>query len=37
MLSNGGAATAATTKHFPVQAVESGPAAGVEAAATMVP
>jgi N-methylhydantoinase A/oxoprolinase/acetone carboxylase beta subunit len=32
MLSNGGAATAATTKQFPVQAVESGPAAGVEAA-----
>jgi N-methylhydantoinase A/oxoprolinase/acetone carboxylase beta subunit len=32
MLSNGGAATAATTKKFPVQAVESGPAAGVEAA-----
>lgn len=32
MLSNGGAATAETTKRFPVQAVESGPAAGVEAA-----
>lgn len=32
MLSNGGAATVETTKHFPVQAVESGPAAGVEAA-----
>jgi len=32
MLSNGGAATASTTKQFPVQAVESGPAAGVEAA-----
>jgi N-methylhydantoinase A/oxoprolinase/acetone carboxylase beta subunit len=33
MLSNGGTATAETTKRFPVQAVESGPAAGVEAAA----
>jgi N-methylhydantoinase A len=32
MLSNGGTATAETTKRFPVQAVESGPAAGVEAA-----
>jgi N-methylhydantoinase A/oxoprolinase/acetone carboxylase beta subunit len=32
MMSNGGAATAETTKQFPVQAVESGPAAGVEAA-----
>lgn len=32
MMSNGGAATAKTTKQFPVQAVESGPAAGVEAA-----
>ncbi|HYC37232.1 MAG TPA: hydantoinase/oxoprolinase family protein [Usitatibacter sp.] len=32
MMSNGGAATAETTKRFPVQAVESGPAAGVEAA-----
>jgi len=32
MLSNGGAATAETTKRLPVQAIESGPAAGVEAA-----
>lgn len=32
MMSNGGAATSDTTKQFPVQAVESGPAAGVEAA-----
>lgn len=32
MMSNGGAATIETTKQFPVQAVESGPAAGVEAA-----
>lgn len=32
MMSNGGVATADTTKRFPVQAVESGPAAGVEAA-----
>ena len=31
MQSNGGAATFALTKQFPVQAVESGPAAGVEA------
>jgi len=32
MMSNGGSATAETTKQFPVQAIESGPAAGVEAA-----
>jgi N-methylhydantoinase A len=32
MLSNGGTASADTVKRFPVQAVESGPAAGVEAA-----
>ncbi|WP_137177315.1 hydantoinase/oxoprolinase family protein [Roseomonas sp. AR75] len=32
MLSNGGTATAETAKRFPVQIVESGPAAGVEAA-----
>ena len=32
MLSNGGTATAEFVKRFPVQAVESGPAAGVEAA-----
>jgi len=32
MLSNGGAATADTAKRVPVQIVESGPAAGVEAA-----
>lgn len=32
MLSNGGTATAETAKRFPVQSVESGPAAGVEAA-----
>lgn len=31
MQSNGGAATFALTKQYPVQAVESGPAAGVEA------
>jgi N-methylhydantoinase A len=33
MQSNGGSATAQTAKDFPVQIVESGPAAGVEAAA----
>lgn len=33
MLSNGGTATVETTKRVPVQIVESGPAAGVEAAA----
>ncbi len=33
MLSNGGTATVATAKRVPVQIVESGPAAGVEAAA----
>jgi len=33
MLSNGGTATAETAKKVPVQIVESGPAAGVEAAA----
>ena len=33
MLSNGGAATVETAKRVPVQIVESGPAAGVEAAA----
>ena len=33
MLSNGGAATVETAKRAPVQIVESGPAAGVEAAA----
>ena len=32
MLSNGGAATSDTAKRFPVQMLESGPAAGVEAA-----
>ncbi|WP_372619073.1 hydantoinase/oxoprolinase family protein [Falsiroseomonas sp.] len=32
MLSNGGTATAETAKRFPVRIVESGPAAGVEAA-----
>ena len=32
MLSNGGAATAETARRVPVQIVESGPAAGVEAA-----
>jgi N-methylhydantoinase A len=32
MLSNGGTATAGIAKRFPVQIVESGPAAGVEAA-----
>ncbi len=32
MQSNGGAATFELTKQFPVQAIESGPAAGVEAA-----
>lgn len=32
MLSNGGTATAETAKRFPVQMLESGPAAGVEAA-----
>ena len=32
MLSNGGTATAEIAKRFPVQIVESGPAAGVEAA-----
>ena len=32
MLSNGGTATMETAKRFPVQIVESGPAAGVEAA-----
>lgn len=33
MLSNGGTATIATTKMVPIQIVESGPAAGVEATA----
>lgn len=33
MLSNGGTATIATTKTVPIQIVESGPAAGVEATA----
>jgi N-methylhydantoinase A/oxoprolinase/acetone carboxylase beta subunit len=33
MQSNGGSATAQTAKHFPIQMIESGPAAGVEAAA----
>ena len=32
MLSNGGSASADTVKRLPVQAIESGPAAGVEAA-----
>jgi N-methylhydantoinase A len=32
MLSNGGSATAATARRFPIQMIESGPAAGVEAA-----
>jgi N-methylhydantoinase A len=32
MLSNGGTATVGTAKQFPVQMLESGPAAGVEAA-----
>lgn len=32
MLSNGGTATVSTAKRFPVQMLESGPAAGVEAA-----
>jgi len=33
MLSNGGTATAETAKRFPIRMLESGPAAGVEAAA----
>lgn len=33
MLSNGGAATVDTVSRFPIQIIESGPAAGVEAAA----
>jgi N-methylhydantoinase A len=35
MLSNGGSTTASTARQFPIQLIESGPAAGVEAAIWM--